>query len=156
MTQTFQSFQACLIHYSEICESDQQNTFRTFNKLATVFFTDAINLDNKAQASNSNLGTVVSFTGATQHFPVHKLTLTPCLQTHLTYTTAPLATLDASPNACRYKSSISQHITCLLVSICLIAFNSLKNDFHLSLTSVFTLLFYWHFCIAVFLNNNLG
>ena len=35
-----------------------------------------MNLDNKTQANNSNLGTVVSFTGAAQHFPVHKLTLT--------------------------------------------------------------------------------
>ena len=81
-----QSFQTYLIHHSKIRKFDGnlQNTFRTFSNPATAFFTDTVNLDNKTQANNSNLGTIVSFTGTTQHFPVLKLTLAPCLQTLLT------------------------------------------------------------------------
>ena len=57
-TQTFQFFLTCLIYHNETIEFDQQNTFLfpTTIYFSIGFLTSVINLPNKTEAINSNLG----------------------------------------------------------------------------------------------------
>ena len=137
-TQTFQFFLTCLIHHNETIEFDQQSTFLfpTTISFSIGFLTPVINLPNKTEAINSNLGILWPFADATRLLPDHKVTFIPSLHKTRTYTTAQYAFSELSQKPWSWTKLRSQQSTWRLTETELTCLSPLIYCFHRWLVSV--------------------
>ena len=111
-TQMFHLLFDSLIHHTAIWLSVQQNTYLTCTSNLTELTTETTSFDKKTQVKFSKRGILRSFIGATLHFPAHKFTLTPWLQTTLNNRAVCLSrTISKSMNFYHPVPTVTQNMT---------------------------------------------